>query len=269
MDALMLRQLRHHLALLSGIAAAMFGFELLMVWVGASIDVGLDFDRLLEAVLPEAMQRLIGDQFGMASFRGAVAFGFKHPFVLVAAIAAVISLGTVPASERETGLLDLLLARPVTRSRYMAAHVVLLLVPVLLFPVVLLAAAAVGIAVAGGGAAAAAAPVHWAEYIGPAFSLAPLLLVIGGYTLLFAAGSKRRGRAVTLAVAVTLAFYTFEFLASLWPRLDGWERATIFDYYRPVSMVNGEAAVTDPVVLLLLAMVLIAGAFARFQRQQL
>jgi ABC-type transport system involved in multi-copper enzyme maturation permease subunit len=297
--ALILRQLKHHLPLLCGIALAMFCFELMMVWIAASIDVGLDFQTLLEVVLPEAMQRLVGDQFGLASFRGAVAFGFNHPMVIVATVAAVISLCTVPAGERETGLLDLVLARPVTRARYLGAHVVLLLAPVLLYPLVLVTAAAVGISIAGGpeagaavsggvgpggvgfggtgfggtgfgdGGPGSATPARWTEYIGPALALAPLLLVVGGYTLLFAAGSKRRGQAVTLAVSVTLGFYTFAFLTSLWPRLKGWERATIFDYYDPVGIVNGVGSATDSLVLLLLAIVLIAGAFVRFRRQQL
>jgi ABC-2 type transport system permease protein len=264
MRALVLRQLRHHAALFAGVCVALFGFELLMVWIGATMDMGSDFEMLLQAVLPESMQRLIMDQLGLASFGSAVAFGFKHPLVLVATMAVIIVLASIPAAERENGMLELVLARPLTRTHYLAAHVVLLLCAAALFPAVLVAAAAAGIAVTGH-----AGPVSWRDYVAPAYALAPLLLLIGAYTLAFAAGARRRGSAVAPAVGLTLVFYVLEFLASLWAPLDGWSRATIFDYYRPVGIITGEVSVVDPLVLLGLAALVAAVAFARFERQQL
>jgi ABC-2 type transport system permease protein len=257
---ILMRQLRHHAPLLVAALAGAFGFELLMVWIGSTMDTGPEFMGLLQAVLPPAMVNLVVNQFGLASFAGAIAFGFKHPFVIAAGAAVVITMASVPAGERETGFLDLILARPVTRGTYMRAHIALLLVPAMAFPVVLLIAANVGIAITG------RTDVAGTDYALAAAAYAPLLLCIGAYTLLFAAGAQRRGTAVARAVALTMAFYVYEVLASMWDRLRGWEWLTIFDAYRPVGLATGDASVAAPLVLLGVACVLLGVAALRFAR---
>jgi ABC-2 type transport system permease protein len=258
--AILMRQLRHHAPLLLAALAGAFAFELLMVWIGSSMDTGPEFQALLRAVLPPSMVNLVMNQFGLASFAAAVAFGFKHPFIIAAGAAVVITMASVPAGERETGFLDLILARPVTRGTYTAAHIALLLVPVIAFPIVLFAAANIGLAITG------RTDVAGTDYALPAAAFAPLLLFIGAYTLLFAAGAQRRGSAVARAVALTMAFYVYEVLASMWERLHGWEWLTIFDAYRPVGLATGEATTAAPLVLLGLAGVLLGVAAMRFAR---
>jgi ABC-2 type transport system permease protein len=258
--AILLRQLRHHAPLLVAALAGAFGFELLMVWVSSSMVMGTELQELMSAVLPPAMVNLVMNQYGLASFPAAVAFGFKHPFVIAAGVAVVITMASVPAGERETGFLDLILARPVTRGTYMGAHIALLLVPAIAFPIVLFVAANVGIAISGRSDAAGT------DYVLSAAAFAPLLLFIGAYTLLFAAGAQRRGTAVARAVALTMAFYVYEVIASMWERLHGWEWLTIFDAYRPVGLVTGDATTTAPLVLLGAAGVLLGCAALRFAR---
>jgi ABC-2 type transport system permease protein len=256
----MFRQLRHHAPLLAAALAGAFFFELLMVWIASTMDTGPQFHQLLEAVLPPAMVNLVVNQFGLASFPAAVAFGFKHPFVIAAGVAVVITMASVPAAERESGLLDLILARPVTRATYMRAHVLLLLVPVLAFPVVLFTAASAGIALTGRG------DVARSDYLMAAAAFAPLLLFLGACTLVFAAGARRRGTAVARAAALTMAFYLYEVVAAMWEPLHGWEWLTVFDAYQPVGLVTGEASTWPPMVLLGIALALLLGAALRFDR---
>jgi ABC-2 type transport system permease protein len=255
-----MRQLRHHASLLLAALAGAFAFELLMVWIGSTMDTGPEFQALLTAVLPPAMVNLVVNQFGLASFAASVAFGFKHPFVIAAGAAVVITMASVPAAERESGFLDLILARPVTRASYMRAHIALLLVPAFAFPVVLFAAAVTGLAITG------RTDVTGTNYALAAAAFMPLLLCIGGYTLLFAAGAQRRGSAVAPAAALTMGFYVYEVVASMWDRLRGWEWLTIFDAYRPVGLATGDATTTAPLLLLGLACVLLGFAAIRFQR---
>jgi ABC-2 type transport system permease protein len=256
----MLRQLRHHAPLLAAALAGAFLFELLMVWITSSMDTGPQFQQLLEAVLPPAMLNLVLNQLGLASFDAAIAFGFKHPFVIAAGVAVVITMASVPAAERESGLLDLILARPVTRATYMRAHMALLLVPVLAFPVVLFVAANVGIALTGRD------DVAGSDYLIAAAAFAPLLLFLGACTLLFAAGAQRRGTAVSRAVALTMAFYVYEVVASMWEPLRGWEWLSVFDAYRPVGLVTGDATVAAPLAVLGVAGALLLAAAVRFDR---
>jgi ABC-2 type transport system permease protein len=258
------RQLRTLAPLLFGAACGAMIFEIFMVWISNSVDMGPDFELLLEAVVPPAMLRLILNQFGMTSFVSAVAFGFKHPLVLVAAVSVVITAASVPAAERETGLLDLIVARPVPRQRYLAAHVLLLLFIALVFPLALLAGAATGIAITGRGDEAA-----WTTYMAAAAALTPLLLLIGAYTLWFGAGARRRGSAIAPAIGLTLAFYMYEVLASMWQRLEPYEWATVFYFFAPVGQVTGEAGAREPLILLALAVGVFALAFYRFAQQQL
>jgi hypothetical protein len=138
--------------------------------------------------------------------------------------------------------------------------VALLLVPVLAFPVVLFVAANVGIALTG------RADVAGSDYIIAAAAFAPLLLFLGACTLLLAAGAQRRGTAVSRAVALTMAFYVYEVVASMWEPLRGWEWLTVFDAYRPVGLVTGEATVAAPRAVLGVAGALLLAAAVRFDR---
>ncbi|CAN5879710.1 hypothetical protein BH23GEM9_BH23GEM9_08850 [soil metagenome] len=104
------------------------------------------------------------------------------------------------------------------------------------------------------------------DYALAAAAFAPLLLFIGAYTLLFAARAERRGSAIARAVALTMVFYVYEVLASMWERLRGWEWLTIFDAYRPVGLATGEATTTAPLALLGLAIALLGVAALRFER---
>ena len=261
---LYLRQLHHHARLLIAIMLGVAAFEALLVWITASMNIGPEFQGLLQMMLPPAMLRFVMDQFGFASFESAVAFGFKHPLVLLSGIAFSIVAATIPAGERESGLLDLVLARPVPRATYLGAHMLLVITGAVLIPLALLAGALVGLALTG-----KLETVSWATYAAPAAAYAPLLLLVGSYSLLFAAGAPRRGIAVARATGLTIVFFWYEVLASMWQRLAGYEWATIFYYYAPVQVLSGERGVRESMVLAALSLVLGAGALVRFSRQQL
>ena len=263
--ALFLRNLRHHARLLVAMMLGLGVFEVLILWVAAKIDEGAGLREFLESILPEGAQEAVFSQFGLVSFPGAVAFGFVHPVAIVAATAFVVVVATVPAAERETGFLDLVLARPVPRGRYLLTVVLLLLLGAVLLPLALLGGAAFGL-----GIVDVEDRLPLARYVPAAFGLGFLLLAVGGYSLLFAAGARRRGPAIGRAVALTLAFYVVEYLADFWDLLDRIRWVSPFHYYKPIAAaVVPDTPLVNPVVLLAAFVVLAAAAHLRFRRQDL
>jgi ABC-2 type transport system permease protein len=263
--AMLARLLRHHRGLFLAMALGIVLMEALLVWVASHIETGPGFMALMEQALPPAMRQMILSQFAVAGFSGMIGFGFQHPLVLVAAIAWVIVVGTVPAAERETGLLDLILARPVPRGRYLAAVTAIMALGAVILPTAILVAVSTGLAFTD-----VAGELPWTRYLPSALGMVALLLAIGGYTLLFAAGARRRGTAVASAVGVTLALYWVDFMAGIWEPFEVIRWVSPFAYYRPVqAAVMSQASAVDSIVLLAVFVVASAGAFVRFQRQDL
>lgn len=259
------RAFRQHLPLLLAVMAAAVLFEVLVVFVIAQLDRTAGLQQFIQTMLPPAMQILVFEQFGWASFPGAVAFGFQHPLTLVAACALVIVLASIPAAERESGWIDLVLARPVTRVRYLLTHLLLIVIAALLVPAALLAGAAWGLHLADG-----PGELPWTRYIPAAVGLACLLLLVGGYALMFAAEARRRGIAVTRAVAITLLFYWLHFMGGFWDALQTARWLSPFRYYDPVRASIGEGlGWRDPLLLLGLAAACICLAVNGFRRQDL
>jgi ABC-2 type transport system permease protein len=258
------RNVRHHALLLAAIWLGVFLFELFLVWVVAQLDAGGGLQTFLTALVPPEMQEVLFEQFGLASFPGGVAFGFQHPFTLVGGIAFLVVAATVPAAERESGFLDLVLARPVPRSRYLAATVALVVLGALAMAAASLAGAAAGLAAVEGHD-----DVAWVSYLPSAAALACLYLAVGGYSLLFATDSPRRGPAATRAVGVTLLFYWLDFMGGFWDLLETARWLSPFSYFDPGAAVRGTLGWRDPGVLLVVATLCVVGSFLNFRRQEL
>jgi len=262
--ALILRGLRQHASLLLAVGAGLFLFEWAIVWVAARFDMGPGFRQFVEALLPPDVLDVVFGQFGFGSFQGTVSFGFQHPFTLVAGIAMVTVMATVPSHERETGLLDLFLACPLPRHAYLAAWAVLVILTALLVSLLTLAGTALGLAVV-----ERPEPVEWTTYLPSAGALALLLLAVGGYALLFATGARRRGVAVAQVVGITLLFYWLDFMGEYWDLLETARKLSPFHYFDPARAAGSGIPPGDGVVLGGIALAATALAFFNFRRQDL
>lgn len=261
---LLSRNLRQHTGLLGILSASLLLFQWAVVWVADRIEAGPGFRELFGALLPPGMQEAILGQFGFATFGGAVSFGYQHPFSLVAAIALVTVMATIPAREREAGLLDLILARPLTRTQYMAACGLLVLLAALLPPLALLGGGTLGLVFV-----ETSDVVSWTTYLPAATGFSFLLLAIGGYTLLLSTQAKRRGLAIGRAIGITLFFYWLDFMGGYWDLLDQPQRISPFHYFDPASAVSSGLQLWDLGVLGAIALAGFAGAFLNFRRQDL
>lgn len=259
---LFLRNLRHHRVLFAAIAAGLAGFEVLLVRVAAAFEAGPGLRILLDLV-PPSMRSVIEGQLPFLTFAGSLAFGFQHPITLAAAVAFVVTVGTIPAAEAESGFLRLVLARPVARWRYLTATLGLVVLAALLLPLALVAGAAAALPFV-----EAPGEIPWSRYVPAALGLSTLLLAIGGLTLLAASGSKRRGAPVAWVVGFALAAFLVEALAALWEPLRGVDRLSPFHYYDPVpAAVIPRTDPLDPIVLLVAFAASTALAFLRFSRR--
>ena len=262
--ALLMRQLRHQRWLLLSLCIGFVLLEWLLVVVVAVIDMGPGI-AFLQQFLPPAMQAFVASQLGLVSFGGMVAFGFQHPAALAGAFAFVFVVATLPAGERESGFLELLLARPLPRSRYLAAIVLLLVVGALVLPLSLVGGVALGLS-----QSEHPEELPWTRYVRPAAGLTTLLLAVGGYTLYFAVGSKRRGRAIALAIGLTVTLFWLQALAQLWSPLERVSWLNPFSYYDPMrAAAFGTTPPEHPTVLLGIFIVATTAAFIRFRKQDL
>lgn len=262
---LLARLLKHHARLLASLVASLFGFEVLIVWAAAQIEMGPGLRRMLEMIIPPEARELLAAQFSVISFSGAVGFGFQHPVALAAGIAYVVVVATVPAGERESGFLDLVLSRPVRRYRCLLAPLALVSFGALLMPLAQLAGVVVGLALV-----EVPDELPWWRYVVSAMGLSCLLLAVGGYTILFASGSRRRGPAAARAVALTLALFVLEFLADFWSPAARVRWLSPFHYFKPAATaLSGSIPLGSLAVLLAIFVVGSAVALVRFQRQDL
>ncbi len=261
---LVARNVRHHRRLLLVLMLGLASIEIMLIQVVASLDRGPGLQDIIQ-MLPETMRNLVSSQIAFVSFPAAVAFGFQHPAVLVASVAFVVVAGTIPAGERESGILELVIARPLPRMHYLAGVLVLLVLAAVLLPAALMTGSVVGLAMVQG-----AGELRWTRYVMSAVAFSALLLALGGMTLMLSAGAGRRGQAAAGSVGLVLALYLLEVLGGTWNALRWAQWASPFHYFKPVELaIRGETRVVNVMVLLAVFAGTTAIAFWRFQKRDL
>lgn len=255
------RHLYHQRWLLAALVAGVFGMEVLLVLIAQSFTQGPGLEQLLTA-LPGPLRAFIQGQIGELSFAAFVAFGFQHPAVLTMTLAYVVLAATVPAAERESGLLDLFLARPVPRSRYLLAVLTGVVLGASVLPLAQLGGAALGLALV-----EVADEPSWTRYVGSALGQALLLLAWGGVALFFATGAARRGPAVARVLGAILVLYVVEAFAGMYAPLRTVRWASPFHWFQPTEAGARSGGTVGTGLLATLAAVSIALAFVRFQRR--
>ncbi len=262
--AIFLRNIRHHLGLLGVLSLGLFLFQLAMVWFAARLDLGPQFRAFLQTLIPPGLVDVIFNQFGFGSFAGTISFGYQHPLVLISGIALVIVMATVPAQERESEILELILSKPVPRRAYLGANLLSVLFTVLLISAMVLAGSAFGLMIV-----VAPVDVGWTDYLPSALVLFLLLMAVGSYGLLFSTEAPRRGIATAQAVGITLLFYWLDFMGDYWDLLETARYLSPFFYFDPARAAQAGLAPRDIWVLLGISLALVPAAFLNFQRQDL
>lgn len=257
--ALALERNRGRLVLL----ALAFGlFEFVVGIAYASVDQNAI--RSLVEALPPALRALAGSA-DIATATGYVGSALLHPVALAVQAAVVITMGSAPARETETGTAELVLSRPLPPARWLAAHALAM-------------AAALALVVLGGYAGALAAALT-VDDLG-AVRAAPLggallagyacFLAVGGVTLLAASLVRTGARAVAWATGFLLVSYALAYLARLWTVAEPLGRLSIFSYLDPPAVLRrGALDAGDLAVLGALAVAGVAAALLVVGRRDL
>jgi ABC-type transport system involved in multi-copper enzyme maturation permease subunit len=196
-----------------------------------------------------------------------VALGQTHPIFLVATLTFAVGLTVrAIAGELEAGTLELQLARPVSRLRYLAAHVVLLVPGCLL----LTCAYAAGTVAADRALQPPGRTLLVGRMLVAAGESALLVLAVGAVALLVSALASERGRALAWALGIAIVMYAGNFLFSLWSPLRPLARLTLFWYFTPGPAIQqGRVSWADSGVLAAVAVAALAAAAWRFARRDI
>lgn len=225
---------------------------------------GRDLRELVEDIplLSQFSQFGGGDVF---SLHGSIALGFIHPFTLV--LMGIFAIGFATAStagERQAGTLEVILARPIARRRYLLT---------------LFAAGAVFLALLL--AAHLAGSVAGATVMGVADELSlgnlPLLFLVGWLMFLafmaigFATSVTfdRLAPALSITLAIVLISYLLEVIGSLWPDAAFLRGYSLFNHLAAKDVLDGELDPADVALFSAVTVAALAYAWVVFPRRDL
>ena len=196
-----------------------------------------------------------------------VTLGQAHPLFLLACGLFAIGLGVrAIAGELEAGTLELTLSRPLRRSTYLAAHVLLLAPGALLIAL----AYAAGTTIADRAFDPPGDALQPQRMLAAALLAAILVLALGGIALLASAFHSERGRALGWAIGSVVAMYALSVLCPLWDPIEPFARLSVFWYFSPGPTIQqGDVLWGDALVLAGIAAGSLSAAFWRFARRDL
>lgn len=244
------------------VVLALFGWGILIpVFYTAFSDVMRDLAN--SGAFPEELLNF--GSGSLFSLPGAVTLGTQHPIAIaLVSVFAVGATSTAIAGERQRGTLEVLLARPLSRT---AAYVSIALG--------LLLVVAVAVAALIGGFVAGAAlqgvlddlPV---EHL-PAVFLNGFLLwgAFATFGLAASVSFDRAGPAIGLTLAYLLVNYFFEILGSLWREAEWTQEYSLFHHFNPTEILGGAAEPIDLLVCAVAFVIPIVYALIVFPRRDL
>ena len=117
--------------LVTGVLLA--GFQVVLILQANSIQASNSFAQMGDLV-PSFARDVLGPSFvAFLTFKGIVCLGYFHPVVMGALVSVSLTLATIPVMEIETGFIDLVLARPVTRHWIVTRSILVALISTVYF----------------------------------------------------------------------------------------------------------------------------------------
>jgi ABC-2 type transport system permease protein len=239
--------------------------------IGWGILMPVLFDQFSDLVRDMANSGAIPKEFtnigsgSLLTLPGTVTLGLQHPLALaMIGIFAVGASATAIAGERARGTLEVLLARPISRSALYWSVLLALLVAVLMVLLAILAGMVAGSAITG---------------LLDDLDLGQLpLVVLNGFGLWAAfttfglAASisfDRPGPAIGLSLAWLLVHYFFEILGSLWTDAAWTQEYSLLHHFNPGEILTGKLEPMDLVIVFGAAIVPLIYALLVFPRRDI
>lgn len=261
---LMRRELARNWIFLAAAMIVLGAFEYMICAIVASVDIEKAFAQITQFA-PPLFRAMIEQNIPAGSPAAALSFGWNHPIAhaLLTTVAITLPARAI-AGEVESGSIELVLAQPISRAEYFAAH--LLLGVVALSAV--LGAGLLGTVV---GQRIFALEEFGAAPLAQLFANALLLQVaIYALTLLASAYGREAGRVALVGVLVAVVSYLVNVVAMLWPKAQFAKPYSLHGYFDPREiLVQGNFAMSSVLVLGGVAAFALAVAFSRFARRDL
>jgi len=246
-------------------SALLCAFQVVLVAVAASVERSGAFTQI-GALMPPFVRELLGPSIAMfLSFAGIVCLGYFHVAVMGALTGLAISVATVPASEIETGFMDLILAKPLARHWIVTRSVIAGAISIAAVVCAMLLGTWLGLtALAPRGAAGPPAKMLGSL----ALNLALLVLSWNGVTLAIAAASRRRSVAGGVSGVLALTAFLLDYVGRLWSPAAAMAKFSPFHYFNPLDLITGgDLPAKSVYALLAIALAGYAVAYALFRRR--
>ena len=258
------RELERGWVFLAAVGLVLAGFEMVLCAVVASVDTKAAFGQITQFA-PPALRAIIEQNLPGGSPAAILAFGWNHPVAHALLSAVAITLATrAVAGEIESGAIELVMAQPVSRAAYLAAHVG--------FGIASLSAMlAAGIAGTSIGQRVWSLEAFEPSRLGALFVNALLLqLAIYAITLLVSSFGREAGRVALAGVLVAVLSFLVNVVAGLWSKAAFAKPWSLHSYFEPRDiLVDGALALSSLLVLGTIAAAGIAGAFVHFAKRDL
>lgn len=258
------RQLERHWMFLAAAMAVLAGFELFLCAMVASVDVAGAFTQMTQFA-PPLLRAMLEQNLGGGTPAAVLSFGWNHPVAhaLLTAVAITLPARAI-AGEVENGAIEQVMAQPLSRARYFAAHL-------LLGAGALAAVVAAGLAGTLVGQYAFALEPFGAPRIAALFVNALLLqLAIFAVTLLASAFGREAGRVAIVGVLFAVLSYLVNTVATLWSRAAFAKPYSLHSYFDPRDiLVQGNLAPMSVAILAAVTVAATAAAFVAFARRDL
>ena len=248
----------------TGMIVLLAGFQASIIAAAVSLEETGDFQRLVAAV-PAFVREAIGP--ALMSFAGMSVLSFFEPLLILLCVLFAMYVASEPAGDVESGLVDLLLARPLPRHVIVTRSLVVTTTSAFTLVMSMGVVNVVGIRLM-------AAP----GTVGPTPTVLALMMVhlfaltwcFGGLTLGVAAGLPRRSSALGVMTLFAGAMYLVNLLAVLSPRFEAVGSLTLFHYFQGTPIILGRAPTMENLsVLFGVGAVGVAAAYLRFARRDL
>ncbi|MGW3185071.1 ABC transporter permease subunit [Kitasatospora sp. NPDC001119] len=225
------RRRRMLLSLLFGMVV----FEALIVVIAGTIPPGDLFGG--GRTPPGAFKAFSGSNgdVSIASYPGLLGAGLTHPFWIALQLTVIGSLGAAAvAADVESGTIELLMTRPVSRRRLLAERTGALVAASVLLNAAATLTLALGVAVS--------APLREAVPEGAVFTAGllgcALAFCLTGPVLAVSAVSRRRAHVVGAAVAFGAVGFALNFVALAWSPARSLRYLSPFHYYAPGDVLG-------------------------------
>ncbi|MGW1200307.1 ABC transporter permease subunit [Streptomyces sp. NPDC002536] len=218
--------------MLTALVLGMAVFELLIVVIAGAVPHGQAFGGDGGRTPPSAFKAFSGStgSVSIGSYPGLLGAGLTHPFWIALQVTAVASLSAAAvAADVESGTIELVVVRPVSRARLLAERTAAPVLVALVLNAVATLTVAAGVALS--------PDMHHDVPLRGVF-IAGLLgwgltFCLLGPALAVSAGARRRAHVLGAAIALGAVGFALNFVALAWSKAAPLRYASPFHYYTP------------------------------------